>query len=101
MGKERQRNRNKYIFQGKEICQEAFLYLENVTIYQLKSIRKHVIDNGVAQSSQKYWQEASQCPRAGPLPTLSPVRRGSSGKGARRKQKEDVPGRSDLQEAAL
>jgi len=45
--KERQRNRNKYIFQGKEICQEAFLYLENVTIYQLKSIRKHVIDNGV------------------------------------------------------
>ena len=45
--KERQRNRNKYIFQGKEICQEAFLYLENVTIYQLKSIRKHVLEKGV------------------------------------------------------
>ena len=45
--KERQRNRNKYIFQGKEICQEAFLYLENVTIYQLKSIRKHVTEAGV------------------------------------------------------
>ena len=45
--KARQRNRNRYIFQGKEICQEAFLYLENVTVYQLKSIRKHVLDNGV------------------------------------------------------
>merc|ERR1711892_409547 len=45
--KERQRNRNKYIFQGKEVCQEAFLYLENVTIYQLKSIRRHVLEQGV------------------------------------------------------
>ena len=45
--KERQRNRNKYIFQGKEICQEAFVYLENVTLYQLKSIRKHVTEHGV------------------------------------------------------
>ena len=51
--KERQRNRNKYIFQGKEICQEAFLYLENVTIYQLKSIRKHVTENGVVARVHK------------------------------------------------
>ena len=51
--KERQRNRNKYIFQGKETCQEAFLYLENVTVYQLKSIRRHVIDNDVVARVHK------------------------------------------------
>eukprot|EP00092_Neocalanus_flemingeri_P010063 GFUD01010845.1.p1 GENE.GFUD01010845.1~~GFUD01010845.1.p1 ORF type:complete len:700 (-),score=179.25 GFUD01010845.1:253-2352(-) len=51
--KERQRNRNKYIFQGKEVCQEAFLYLENVTIYQLKSIRRHVLEQGVVARVHK------------------------------------------------
>ena len=51
--KERQRNRNKYIFQGKETCQEAFLYLENVTVYQLKSIRRHVIENDVVTRVHK------------------------------------------------
>jgi len=51
--KERQRNRNKYIFQGKEVCQEAFLYLENVTIYQLKSIRRHVLEHGVVARVHK------------------------------------------------
>ena len=51
--KERQRNRNKYIFQGKETCQEAFLYLENVTVYQLKSIRRHVIENDVVARVHK------------------------------------------------
>jgi len=51
--KERQRNRNKYIFQGKEVCQEAFLYVENVTIYQLKSIRSHVLEQGVVARVHK------------------------------------------------
>ncbi|KAF0301032.1 hypothetical protein FJT64_003192 [Amphibalanus amphitrite] len=39
--KERKRLRAKYVFQGKEVCLEAFLYLENCTHYQLKRIRKH------------------------------------------------------------
>ena len=45
--KERKRLRAKYVFQGKEVCLEAFLYLENCTHYQLKRIRKHVITHGV------------------------------------------------------
>ena len=45
--KERKRLRAKYVFQGKEVCLDAFLYLENCTHYQLKRIRKHVITHGV------------------------------------------------------
>lgn len=45
--KERQRVRNKYIFQGREVCLEAFLYLENVTAYHVKAIRAHVLEKGV------------------------------------------------------
>jgi len=45
--KERKRMRNKYIYQGSEVCQEAYVYLENVSIYHLKLIRKHVTENGV------------------------------------------------------
>jgi len=49
--KERQRVRNKYIFQGREVCLEAFLYLENVTAYHVKAIRAHVLDKGVIPRS--------------------------------------------------
>ena len=45
--KERQRVRNKYIFQGQEVCLEAFLYLENVTAYHVKAIRAHLLEKGV------------------------------------------------------
>ena len=51
--KERQRHRNKYVFRGKEVCQDAFLYLENITLYQLKSIRKHVTNHGVVPRIHK------------------------------------------------
>lgn len=33
--------------QGRKVCLEAFLYLENCTQYQLKRIRKHVMTHGV------------------------------------------------------
>ena len=45
--KERKRLRASYVFQGKKICLDAFLYVENCTHYQLKAIRKHVMVNGV------------------------------------------------------
>lgn len=45
--KERKRLRASYVFQGKKVCLDAFLYLENCTHYQLKAIRKHVMLNGV------------------------------------------------------
>ncbi|KAF4524233.1 hypothetical protein B566_EDAN012197 [Ephemera danica] len=45
--KERQRLRAQYVFQGKKVCLDAFLYLENCTHYQLKRIRKHVMTHGV------------------------------------------------------
>nr|CAD7439192.1 unnamed protein product [Timema bartmani] len=45
--KERRRLRAHYVFQGKRVCLDAFLYLENTTHYQLKRIRKHVITHGV------------------------------------------------------
>ena len=45
--KERQRSRNKYMFQGREVCLEAFLYLENVTVYHLKAMRSHLLEQGV------------------------------------------------------
>ena len=45
--KERKRLRASYVFQGKKVCLDAFLYLENCTHYQLKAIRKHVMVNGV------------------------------------------------------
>lgn len=46
--KERKRQRATYVYQGKRVCLEAFLYLENLTQYQLKRIRKHVVTYGVA-----------------------------------------------------
>lgn len=45
--KERVRQRAVYVFQGKRVCLDAFIYLENVTQYHLKRIRRHVMINGV------------------------------------------------------
>lgn len=45
--KERIRQRAVYVFQGKRVCLDAFIYLENVTQYHLKRIRRHVMINGV------------------------------------------------------
>lgn len=45
--KERIRQRAVYVFQGKKVCLDAFIYLENVTQYHLKRIRRHVMLNGV------------------------------------------------------
>lgn len=45
--KERIRQRASYVYHGKRVCLDAFLYLENVTHYQLKRIRSHVMANGV------------------------------------------------------
>lgn len=45
--KERVRQRAVYVFQGKRVCLDAFIYLENVTQYHLKRIRRHVMLNGV------------------------------------------------------
>lgn len=45
--KERIRQRAVYVFQGKRVCLDAFIYLENVTQYHLKRIRSHVMVNGV------------------------------------------------------
>ena len=45
--KERQRQRCFYVFQGKKVCLDAFLYLENTTHYQMKRIRKHIITKGI------------------------------------------------------
>lgn len=45
--KERVRQRASYVYQGKRVCLDAFLYLENVTQYHLKRIRSHVMKNGV------------------------------------------------------
>ena len=42
---------NWYFFQGKEVCVNAFLYLENTTFYQIKSVRKHMLDHGVSPRS--------------------------------------------------
>jgi len=49
--KVRKRIRNKYIYQGSEVCQIAYMYLENVTIYHIKLIRKHVTEKGVVPRS--------------------------------------------------
>nr|XP_015840511.1 PREDICTED: uncharacterized protein LOC107399218 isoform X1 [Tribolium castaneum]XP_015840538.1 PREDICTED: uncharacterized protein LOC107399218 isoform X1 [Tribolium castaneum] len=46
--KERRRLRAQYVYQGRRVCLDAFLYLENCTHYQLKRIRKHVMTHGVA-----------------------------------------------------
>lgn len=46
-GAKRQRKRSSYSYHGKKVCLYAFLYLENITIYQLKKIRSHVMANGV------------------------------------------------------
>ncbi|XP_022901281.1 uncharacterized protein [Onthophagus taurus] len=46
--KERRRLRSQYVYQGRRVCLDAFLYLENCTHYQLKRIRKHVMTHGVA-----------------------------------------------------
>lgn len=45
--KERQRQRASYVYHGRRVCLDAFLYLENVSIYHLKTIRSHVMTNGV------------------------------------------------------
>ena len=45
--KERQRQRASYVFQGKRVCLDAFLYLQNVTQYHWKRIRNHVLTVGV------------------------------------------------------
>lgn len=45
--KERLRQRASYVYHGKRVCLDAFLYLENVTHYQLKRVRSHVMANGV------------------------------------------------------
>ncbi|CRL00211.1 CLUMA_CG013485, isoform A [Clunio marinus] len=42
-----QRRRSSYSYMGKRVCLYAFLYLENVSIYQIKKIRSHVAKNGV------------------------------------------------------
>lgn len=46
-GAKRQRKRSSYSYMGKKVCLYAFLYLENITIYQLKKIRSHVVNHGV------------------------------------------------------
>ncbi|VEN49526.1 unnamed protein product [Callosobruchus maculatus] len=46
--RERRRLRAQYVYQGRRVCLDAFLYLENCTHYQLKRIRKHVMTHGVA-----------------------------------------------------
>lgn len=46
-GAKRQRKRSSYSYHGKKVCLYAFLYLENITIYQLKKIRSHVMKHGV------------------------------------------------------
>lgn len=46
--KERVRQRTSYVYQGKRVCLDAFLYLENVTHYHLKRIRTHVMTVGVS-----------------------------------------------------
>lgn len=44
---ERRRLRAQYVYQGRKVCLEAFLYLENCTHYQVKRIRKHLMTHGV------------------------------------------------------
>ena len=44
----RQRLKTSYIFLGKEVCLDAWLYLENCTLHQLKSVRKHLMTHGVS-----------------------------------------------------
>ncbi|CAG7816025.1 unnamed protein product [Allacma fusca] len=44
----RQRLRTSYVFLGREVCLDAWLYLENCTHYQLKRIRKHLVTHGVS-----------------------------------------------------
>ncbi len=46
-GNKRQRKRSSYSYMGKKVCLLAFLYLENVTVYQLKKIRSHLAKHGV------------------------------------------------------
>ncbi|XP_043285347.1 uncharacterized protein [Venturia canescens] len=44
---ERRRSRARYVSQGRRVCLDAFLYLENCTRYQIKRIRKHLQIHGV------------------------------------------------------
>lgn len=46
--KERIRQRASYVYQGRKVCLDAFLYLENVTHYHLKRIRSHILAHGVS-----------------------------------------------------
>lgn len=52
----KQRKRSSYSYMGKKVCLYAFLYLENITIYQLKKIRSHIAKHGVVniQHGNKY-----------------------------------------------
>lgn len=43
----RRRLRAQYVYQGRRVCLDAFLYLENCTHYQIKRIRKHLVTHGV------------------------------------------------------
>lgn len=45
--KERKRQWASYVYQGKRVCLDAFLFLENVTHYHLKIIRNHLLKHGV------------------------------------------------------
>lgn len=45
--KVRIRQRASYVYHGRRVCLPVFLYLENVTHYQLKRVRSHVMANGV------------------------------------------------------
>lgn len=44
---ERRRLRTQYVYQGRRVCLDAFLYLQNCTHYQIKRIRKHLMTHGV------------------------------------------------------
>lgn len=48
---ERKRLRTGYMSRGRSVCLEAFLYMENVTIYHIKCLKKHLSENGVTPRS--------------------------------------------------
>ena len=45
--KERKYQRCQYACFGRKVCLESFLYLQNMTRYAMKSIRKHLLTHGV------------------------------------------------------
>eukprot|EP00096_Caligus_rogercresseyi_P002928 TRINITY_DN15323_c0_g1_i1.p1 TRINITY_DN15323_c0_g1~~TRINITY_DN15323_c0_g1_i1.p1 ORF type:complete len:265 (-),score=57.92 TRINITY_DN15323_c0_g1_i1:388-1182(-) len=46
--KERTRLKTDYFFFGKELCLDAFLYVQNTNRYQIKSLRKHLMTQGLS-----------------------------------------------------